>query len=115
MQVAGEAAADGLLSEDELADTVAELRGTYTAALAALGVNPSTVPDVRLDDSEEEEEEEEERRLGQARERAWSFAQARALTCETPRAAPSSLALLAAWRPTPPWAAVSRPRRTALC
>ena len=73
MQVADEAAADGLLSEDELADTVAELRGTFAAALAALGVNPSTVPEVRLDDSEEEEEEEEERRLGQARERAWIF------------------------------------------
>ena len=44
-QVAAEAHADGLLSPSELRETVAELRGTYGATLAALGVDADTLPD----------------------------------------------------------------------
>ena len=62
-QVAAEAAADGLLSPAELAETVSELRSTYAAQLASLGVDAADVPDPAegsaggYDDEEEEEEE----------------------------------------------------------
>ena len=44
-QVAAEAHADGLLSPAELRETVGELRGTYAATLAALGVDAASLPD----------------------------------------------------------------------
>ena len=44
-QVAAEAHADGLLSPAELRETVGELRGTYAATLAALGVDAAVLPD----------------------------------------------------------------------
>ena len=80
-QVAAEAHADGLLSPAELRATVAELRGTYTAQLAALGVDASSVPGPAessdggepYDDDEDEEEYDEDdaydaqRRAAQAR------------------------------------------------
>ena len=44
-QVAAEAHADGLLSPAELRETVGELRGTYAATLAALGVDAAALPD----------------------------------------------------------------------
>ena len=50
--MAAEAHADGLLSPSELRDTVAELRGTYAAQLAALGVDAAALPDP-ADDSDD--------------------------------------------------------------
>ena len=43
--MAAEAHADGLLSPAELRETVGELRGTYAATLAALGVDAASLPD----------------------------------------------------------------------
>jgi hypothetical protein len=98
--VAAEAHADGLLSPTELRDTVAELRGTYAAQLAALGVDAATLPDPaddsddddallyddaedEDDDEDEEEEEYEDARRGggQARSRGACAALFRAAEC----------------------------------
>jgi hypothetical protein len=56
-QVANEAAADGLLSDVELRETVEELRGTYSQTLAQLGVNPLAVRDVTAEESDGEDDE----------------------------------------------------------